>query len=68
VTLDRRGHRSELYGELVTDPAYVGAAIRSCLARGSSSTMLGLAIDKGREPTIAELGAVRDAVVIRPPA
>jgi len=66
VTLDRRGHRTELYGELVTDPAYVGAAIRACLARGSSSTLLGLAIDKDHEPTVAELGAVRDAVVLRP--
>lgn len=63
--LDWQGRRTEAYAELVTDPGYVGAAIRSCLARGASRTMLGIAIDKGHEPTDAELAAIRDAVVIR---
>lgn len=65
ITLDWRGRRRQATAELVTDPAYVGAAIRSCLARGTSLTMLGIAIDKGHDPTDAELAAVRDAVVIR---
>lgn len=63
--LDWQGCHTQAYAELVTDPVYVGAAIRSCLAGGTSLTMLGIAIDKGHEPTDAELSAVRDAVVIR---
>jgi hypothetical protein len=65
VEVTRRGCRTMGYGELVTDPAYVGTAIRTCLARGASLTMLGLSIDKGHNPTDEELSAVRDAVVIR---
>jgi len=66
VRVERRGRRTEEFGELVSDPVYVGAAIQATLAGGTSLTMRGLAIDKGHRPTDAELDAVRDAVVIRP--
>jgi hypothetical protein len=68
VGVVRRGRTTMAHGVLVTDPAYVGAAIRDALDAGTSATMLGLAIDPGHRPTDAELAAVRSAVVIRPQA
>jgi hypothetical protein len=66
VEVVRRGHTTTAYGEVVSDPGYVGPAIRAALDAGTSTTMLGLAIDRGYQPTDNELSAVRKAVVIRP--
>jgi hypothetical protein len=65
LQLTRRGQTGAAHGHLVDDPAYVGPAIRAALNAGTSTLMLGLAIDRGHRPTDAELAAVRRAVVIR---
>lgn len=68
VEIVRRGRTTVAHGLLVTDPGYVGPAIRGALDAGTSTTMLGLAIDRGHRPTDEELAAVRSAIVIRPQA
>ena len=68
VEIVRRGRATMAHGVLVADPGYVGPAIRGALDAGTSTNMLGLAIDRGHRPTDAELAAVRSAVVIRPQA
>ncbi len=67
VEVVRRGATTRRHGELVTDPAVVGPAIRAALAAGTSPRMLGVAIGKGHASTDAELAAIRRAVVIRDP-
>jgi hypothetical protein len=66
VEVVRRGATTLAHGELVTDPAVAGPAMRAALAAGTSQRMLGIAIDRGHTPTDAELAAIRRAVVIRP--
>ncbi len=61
----RSGRTMAADGELVTDPGYIGPAIRATIDSGTSLTMLGLAIDRGHRPVDEELAAVRAAVVIR---
>lgn len=62
----RGGRTMPADGELVTDPGYIGPAIRATIDSGTSLAMLGLAIDRGHRPSDEELAAVRRAVVIRP--
>jgi len=66
VEIVRRGRSSHGHGELVTDPAAVGPAIRSVLAGGTSQRMIGIAVEAGHQPTDDELAAVRRAVLLRP--
>jgi hypothetical protein len=66
VDVVRRGRLTRAYGEAVSDPAYVGPAIRSVLDSGTSAMWLGLKIDRNYQPTDEELTSLRTAVVIRP--
>lgn len=65
VVVVRRGATTTAYGELVDDPGYVGPAMRAQLDAGTSTIMLGVAIERGHRPTDDELAKVRRAVVIR---
>jgi hypothetical protein len=66
VDVVRRGRHTRAYGEAVSDPAYVGSAMRSVLDSGTSPIWLGLKIDRNYQPTDEELASLRTAVVIRP--
>jgi hypothetical protein len=68
VLVSRRGEEQEARGDLVTDPGFVGPAIRAVLDAGTSPRLLGLWIAGGHRPTDAELAATRDAIVIHPHA
>lgn len=65
VEVARRGRVVHGSGELVEDPDRVGTALRAVLAAGASRLILGVAIDKGHQPTDDELSAVRKAIVVR---
>jgi len=66
VDLVRRGRVTPSRGELVADPALVGPAIRRVLRSRTGALMLGVSVDRGYEPSDAELAAVRHAVLLRP--
>ncbi len=64
VEVVRRGRATAAHGRLVTDPAYVGPALRATMAAGTSARMLGISLEGGHVPTDEEVAAIRDAVVL----
>ncbi|MBA3251397.1 MAG: nuclear transport factor 2 family protein [Geodermatophilaceae bacterium] len=65
VSLRQRGRSRSGCGVLVTDPAVVGTALRTVLARGVSPRALGLRVDGSRPPTDAEASGVRSVVQLQ---
>ncbi len=62
VTVTSRGKRRHGHGELVRDRSEVGSAFVVALERTRPSN-LGLAIDKGHQPTAEELAVLGDDII-----
>jgi hypothetical protein len=62
VTVISRGERRHGRGERVRDRGEVGAAFAAALEHTRPSN-LGLAIDKGHQPTVEELAALGDDII-----
>jgi hypothetical protein len=59
VTVTQRGQRRHGRGELLAaTPLEVGRAMRTALDNGASAFELGLKVQRGYEPTIADLSAI----------
>lgn len=62
IGVRQRGRSLSGRGVLVTDPAVVGAALRTVLARGVSPRALGLRVEGAWPPTDAQAAGVRSVV------
>jgi hypothetical protein len=59
VVVTQRGRRRTGRAELLrATPLEVGTAIRAALDRGASAFELGLRVERGYQPTVADLSAI----------
>jgi hypothetical protein len=61
-----RGRTHTVHGELVDDPARIGAWMRRVLAPGTSARQLGLSVPAGHVVTDQEAAAVRKVLLLHP--
>lgn len=64
--LVRRGRTEPVRGELVEDPARIGAFMRAVLDGGRPARGLGLSMPNGYRPSDDEAASVRKAIVFTP--